>query len=307
MNDQAEKLRRLVNDKSAYTSLSPRLKDSVQPSSKPEAAADSGPRTIAITSGKGGVGKTNLSVNLAIALGKLGKRVVIIDADMGMANVDILLGTSSRISLMNLVDPDVSLEDVLLRGPYSVSYIAGGSGMEHASELSPSERVTLFRKLSACSEWADLILIDTGAGIGKNVLDFIVAADEVLLVTTPEPTALTDAYAVMKGYSKIKDRPNLKLVVNRVFDDSEVNNVVAKLQGTADRFLGLKVEKLGYVYDDPALARAVRNQVPVLVAHPDSISSRCITSIAESILRGGQQKVKLGWRGFLKRIFGTRR
>lgn len=307
MNDQAEKLRRLVNDKSVFSSPSSTINGVKTSSDKKEHADGNEPRTIAVTSGKGGVGKTNLCVNLAIALGKLGKRVVIIDADMGMANVDILLGTSSRISLMNLVEPDVSLEDVLLRGPYGVSYISGGSGMEHASELNPVERATLFRKLSACADWADLILIDTGAGIGKNVLDFIVAADEVLLVTTPEPTALTDAYAVMKGYSKIKDRPNLKLVVNRVYDEAEVDNVVAKLQGTADRFLGLKVYKMGYIYDDPALAKAVRNQVPILAANPDAVSSRCMASIAEGILRGGHQKVKLGWRGFLKRIFNTRR
>ena len=301
MNDQAARLRRMIEDKHPR---SDNKSNNIQENSKPEKlSANRGPRTIAITSGKGGVGKTNLTVNLAITLGNMGKRVIIIDADMGMANVDILLGTTSRINLMSLLESDVALEDVLLRGPYGVSYISGGSGMEHAMELTSTERDILFRKLAGCEEWADIILIDTGAGIGGNVLDFISAADEVLLITTPEPTALTDAYAVMKGYSSISDNPNLKLIVNRVIDEPEIREVVGTLSRTAERFLKISVECLGYIYDDQMMIKSVRQQVPVMAGYPESISSRCILSIAKGLLNGHQEKVKLGWRGFLKRIF----
>jgi len=300
MKDQAAKLRRLVENKN----VSPELPASKAPETTIKQPAElKGPRTIAITSGKGGVGKTNLAVNLAIALGNMGKRVIIIDADMGMANVDILLGTSSRINLMNLLDPEVNLEDVLLRGPYGVSYISGGSGMEHAEELTEVEKDILFTKLEACAEWADIILIDTGAGIGKNVLDFIVSADEVLLVTTPEPTALTDAYAVMKGYSKTTDTPNLKLIVNRVIDEPEIREVVSTLSRTAEKFLKLSVECMGYIYDDQTMVKSVRSQVPIMSGYPDALAARCISSIAKGLVNGRQEKVRLGWRGFLRRLF----
>ncbi|WP_027407314.1 MinD/ParA family protein [Anaerovibrio sp. RM50] len=300
MNDQAANLRRLVGDKNTYPD--PPNTQATEKKTKQQAESK-GPRTIAITSGKGGVGKTNLTVNLAIALGNMGKRVIIIDADMGMANVDILLGTSSRVNLMNLLDPDVALEDVLLRGPYGVSYISGGSGMEHAGELSVTERDILFSKLEDCADWADIILVDTGAGIGKNVLDFIVSADEVLLVTTPEPTSLTDAYAVMKGYSKTTENPNLKLIVNRVIDEPEIREVVGTLSRTAEKFLKLNVECLGYIYDDQMMVKSVRSQVPILSGHPDALAARCITSIANGLVNGRQEKIKLGWRGFLRKLF----
>ena len=301
MDDQATRLRRMIEDKNTLPGVSGQSRSLGKRTG--QTAAKKGPRTIAITSGKGGVGKTNLTVNLAIALGNMGKRVIIIDADMGMANVDILLGTTSRINLMSLLEPDVALEDVLLRGPYGVSYISGGSGMEHAMELTVTEREILFKKLAGCEDWADIILIDTGAGIGNNVLDFISAADEVLLITTPEPTALTDAYAVMKGYSSITEDPNIKLIVNRVIDEPEIREVVGTLSRTAERFLKLSVECLGYIYDDQMMIKSVRQQVPVMASHPDAVSSRCIASIATGLLNGRQEKVKLGWRGFLKRIF----
>ena len=159
-------------------------------------------RVIAITSGKGGVGKTNLTVNLAFAMKKIGRRVMIIDADLGMANVDVVLGTVSKHHLLHLLQPEVTLQDVLIHGPDGINYISGGSAIERAVDFTPQERQCLMDKLTACESMADIVLIDTGAGLGRNVLDFILAADEVVLVTTPEPTALTDAYAVMKAYSK---------------------------------------------------------------------------------------------------------
>lgn len=303
MDDQASRLRKLVEGKN--------IKENVQSASIETSGGaennyqlpNQGARVIAITSGKGGVGKTNLTVNLAIAMGKRGKRVVVVDADLGTANVDVLLGTSSRQSLMSLVDEGVELEDVLLRGPYGVSYISGGSGMEHAGELSTLQRQVIFNKLAGCDEWADIILVDTGAGVGKNVLDFIMASDEVVLVTTPEPTSLTDGYAVLKSYCRLGAQQPIRLVVNRVFDLIESHETANKLICTAEKFLHMKLESLGFVLDDANMMRAVRKQVPIMAAYPDSLASKCIDSLADSLLTGREQRVKMGWQGFLRKFF----
>ncbi len=301
MDDQASRLRKLIEGKIAYNAKKQEKPESAGDFA--EADGDDGARVIAITSGKGGVGKTNLTINLAIALGKRGKRVVVIDADLGTANVDVLLGTSSRQTLMSLAKDDVELEDVLIKGPYGVSYIAGGSGMEHAGEMTPMQRQAIFSKLSGCDAWADIILVDTGAGVGRNVLDFIVASDEVLLVTTPEPTSLTDGYAVLKAYKQLGATQPVRLVVNRVFDMEESSETANKLICTADKFLHMNLESLGFVLDDSNMMRSVRKQVPILAAYPDSLAAQCIDALADCLLTGSRQQVKIGWLGFLRRIF----
>lgn len=295
MDDQAARLRKLIEKKFTHGG-------SVAVSEPVDDHATAGAKVIAITSGKGGVGKTNLAVNLAIALGKRGKRVVVIDADLGTANVDVLLGTSSRQSLMSLARENVELEDVLIEGPYGVSYISGGSGMEHAGEMTPMQRQAIFSKLSSCDDWADIILVDTGAGVGRNVLDFIVAADEVLLVTTPEPTSLTDGYAVLKAYKQLGATQPVRLVVNRVFDMEESSETANKLICTAEKFLHMKLDSLGFVLDDSNMMRSVRKQVPILSAYPDSLASQCIDALADCLLTGNRQQVKIGWLGFLRKF-----
>ena len=295
MEDQAARLRQMVQG-TGEVKLS-----------KKAAEEDKRTRVIAITSGKGGVGKTNLTVNLAIALGKVGKRVLIIDADLGMANVDVVLGSMSRKHLLNLLDEGTELEDVLIEGPYGVRYISGGSGIEKAQDFSFEERQRLMQKLTGCGQIADIVLVDTGAGIGKIVMDFIIAADEVLLVTTPEPTSLTDAYALMKAYSMYAERKNIRLVVNRVYDEHESREVTEKLRQTAEKFLSLPVECLGYVYDDRSVAEAVRKQKPFLAVKPGASASRCIKAMADGLLNGGKMEVKRGWRGFLQQIFNFSR
>ena len=299
MQDQAARLRQLV-DKTEY-----------EPQVSAESAVPSlsalGPRVIAITSGKGGVGKTNITVNLAIALGMTGQRVLVIDADLGMANVDVVLGSMSKKHLLNLLEKDVQLGDVLIKGPYGVNYISGGSGIEKAADFTYEERQRLMQKLNGCGQMADIILIDTGAGLGKNVMDFILAADEVLLITTPEPTALTDAYAVLKAYSMYAANKNIKLVVNRVYDEVESREVVAKLQQTSTRFLNMPIDCLGYVFEDSAVMKSVRQQQPFLAAQPASVASRCIQGLANSILYGSKMTVKRGWKGFLRQIFNFSR
>lgn len=322
MSDQAESLRELVYGKTEYSE--PRSVPSPMPmrgvpvgTPMPQAASQevlpvykrvfrptirTSARVIAVTSGKGGVGKTNLTVNLAIAMAKIGRRVMIIDADLGMANVDVVLGTMSKRHLIHLLQPNVRLEDVLIQGPYGVNYISGGSAIERAVDFSPQERKYLMDKLAACESMADIVLIDTGAGIGRNVLDFILAADEVILVTTPEPTSLTDAYAVMKAYSMNSEKKDLKLVVNRVYDENECTEVVAKLQRTSEKFLSMSLTSLGYIYEDRSVANAVKSRQPLLSAFPDTMASRCIEMVAKNVLYGGEHKIRLGWKGFLQRV-----
>ena len=294
MTDQATRLRQMVGSESAAAS---------PPVTPAQAEAWANVRVVAITSGKGGVGKTNLAVNLAIALQKRGRRVLVIDADLGMANVDILLGAASRKHLLDLLRPEVTLDDVIVRTPHDIQYISGGSGIEKALEYDHAEKLLLQQKLADCATRADLILVDTGAGLGRNVMDFILAADEVLLVTTPEPTSLTDAYAVMKAYSIYAAQKNLRLLINRVYEAKESREVAHKLQRAAEKFLHMPVDCLGYVFEDTAVTKAVRKQTPLLKADANSAAARCIDALAQSLITGGEMNVKRGWKGFLQQIF----
>lgn len=260
-------------------------------------------RVIAVTSGKGGVGKTNIAVNLAIAIKRIGYRVLVIDADLGMANVDVLLGTASRRHLLDLLQPEVTLDDVIVETPQGIQYISGGSGIEKAMHYDHAEKLLLQQKLADCAGRADIIIVDTGAGLGRNVMDFILAADEVLLVTTPEPTSLTDAYAVMKAYSIYAAQKNLRLIINRVYEQKESREVALKLRRAAEKFLHMPVDCLGYVFEDTAVTKAVRRQTPLIEADPDSAAGRCIEALAEALITGTKMKVKRGWKGFLQQIF----
>lgn len=296
MNDQAANLRKLIENKQVYeqASIIPAIQQ-LKPQASPA-------RIIAVTSGKGGVGKTNLTVNLAIALSLAGKRVLIIDADLGMANVDVVMGAMSKYNLMHLLQDDVSLVDIVMQGPCGVKFVSGGSGLEQMANLSVQDRSKLMAKLYECEQMADIILVDTGAGLSHNVLDFIVAADEVILLTTPEPTAMTDAYAVLKAYSMYASNKDIKLVVNRIYDEGEARDVVLKLVRTADRFLKLPLKVLGNIYEDRNMMNAVKKQRPLLSAYPDTVSAKCIRAIAESLLHGNSVKVHRGWKAFLQRF-----
>ena len=297
MTDQATRLRQMVGAEGEAAHAAVQTQPTLS-SAQVNAWADV--RVVAVTSGKGGVGKTNIAVNLAIALRSKGYRVLVIDADLGMANVDVLLGVSSRRNLLDLLRPDVSLDDVIVETSHGVQYISGGSGIEKALEYDRAEKLLLQQKLADCAARADVILVDTGAGLGRNVMDFILAADEVILVTTPEPTALTDAYAVMKAYSMYAAKPNMRLVVNRVYDEAEGLEVAEKLRKTAERFLHMEIQSLGAIYEDRTMIQAVRQQKPILEAHPDALAAKCIKAIARSMLYGEKVFIKKGWKSFLQ-------
>ncbi|MBR1420826.1 MAG: MinD/ParA family protein [Selenomonadaceae bacterium] len=297
MIDQAARLRTLfkTKDEPEEKIKAPSLFEPVE--------GEKAARVIAVTSGKGGVGKTSLTVNLAIALQDLGKRVIIVDADLGMANVDVVLGIMSRYHLLRLLEESITLDDVIVQGPHGIQYIPGGSGIEKARTLSEQDRFILQSKLSECNRRADIILVDTSAGIGRNVMEFILASDEVLLVTTPEPTSLTDAYAVMKAYSLYSETKNIRLVVNRVDNEEESREVANKLNQTSKKFLQMSIDCIGYIFEDKKVTMSIRKQAPFIIDEPKSMASQCVRSLAKSILSGKPSELKLGWTGFLKKVF----
>lgn len=298
MSDQASRLRNLLEERATEES-----KFSAVGELNFDMAQDT--RVIAVTSGKGGVGKTNLAVNLAIALQLLGQRVMVIDADIGMANVNLLMGSVTNRSLLELLKSSVQLDDVVEKGAAGVKYISGAAGVEATLNLNRDEQRRLHKKLGDCSELADIIIIDTGAGLNRHVIEFVLASEEVLLITTPEPTALADAYAVIKAYATYTDRRNIKLVVNRIRDEEECLEVVGKINNTTKNFLDITIDCLGYIYEDKAVIDAVHRQEPFIIAAPNSAAARCVIELANSLLSGEKMtSVSRGWRGFLERLFG---
>ena len=297
MTDQASRLRNLLEEMSEEEVAAKKIGEL-------DLDVEKNTRVIAITSGKGGVGKTNLAVNLAIALQTFGKKVLLIDADIGMANVNVLMGRVTNKSLVDLLEDEIELEDVIEEGMEGVKYISGVAGIETALNVNRSEQRKIHRKLSRVSELADFIIIDTGAGLSRYVIEFILAAHEVLLVTTPEPTSLADAYTVVKAYSKYSKNRSIKLVVNRIRDEEESFEVVERLNQTTQKFLKLSVDCLGYIYEDRAVRAAVKNQEPFILSKPNSPASLCVKELAKSLLTGeDMESVSKGWRAIIDRLF----
>lgn len=297
MTDQASRLRNLLEEMSEEEVGAKKIGEL-------ELDVEENTRVIAITSGKGGVGKTNLAVNLAIAMQMAGKKVLLIDADIGMANVNVLMGRVTKRSLIDLLEDEIELEDVVEEGLEGVKYISGVAGFEAALNVNRAEQRKIHRKLSRVSELADIIIIDTGAGLNRYVIEFILAAHEVLLVTTPEPTSLADAYTVVKAYSKYAKKLCIKLVVNRIRDEEESFEVVERLNQTTQKFLKLSVDCLGYIYEDRAVRAAVKNQEPFILSKPNSPAALCVKELAKSLLTGeDMESVSKGWRAIIDRLF----
>ena len=298
MEDQATKLRGLVEEMAGEEAAAQKIGE-LDLDVKEET------RVIAVTSGKGGVGKTNLAVNLAVALQASGKQVLLIDADIGMANVNVLMGRVTNRSLIDLLSENVELDDIVEDGLQGVKYISGVAGVEAALSVNRAAQRMIHRKLGRCSELADIIIIDTGAGLSRYVIEFVLAAHEVLLVTTPEPTALADAYAVVKAYGKYTEKRSIKMIVNRIRDESECHEVTDRLNQTTQKFLKIPVDCLGYIYEDRAVRDAVNNQEPFVLMKPDSPASLCVKEIAKSLLTGEKMaQVGKGWRNILDNLFG---
>jgi flagellar biosynthesis protein FlhG len=256
-------------------------------------------KVYAVTSGKGGVGKTNITANLAVTAARAGKRVLIIDADLGLANIEIVLGVKPRYHLGDLLDGGRSIDEVLVEGPAGVMLLPAGSGVQSLTQLSDQQKLRFVDALEPIEEMFDLVFIDSGAGIGENVLFFVGAAQEAILVVNPEPTSLVDAYAVVKVLSQKAGVQTFNVIINPVVDELAARGVFQKLTTVTSRFLEAKVRHLGYVPRDENLHRAIMAQRPVCEMFPSSPSARALTVIAERLL-GDKQPTTLPVEGGMK-------
>lgn len=243
-------------------------------------------RVITVTSGKGGVGKTNISTNLAITYANRGKKVVVFDADLGLANVNVVLGVVPKFNLYHLIRRQKTMEDILLKTQYGIYIVAGASGFSQIANLNNEERQTFIEGLASLS-FADIIIVDTSSGISSSVVDFIDIADDILVVTTPEPTAITDAYGVIKiiATEVQKEKANVQLIVNQVSSVAEGRGVAQRIANISTQFLNMKVEYLGFVFSDPIVHQAVRRQRPFSFLDPKSKASSCLQNIVSRLER----------------------
>ena len=292
--DQAESLRRLMM--AAETEAPPVLEGFEEP-------AVSRARIIAITSGKGGVGKTNVAVNLSIALSRLGKRVLLMDADLGTANADLLCNFAPGLgNIGHVIAGRRSLQEIIINAPGGFRMIPGASGLAQVAALEEYQRESLVAQLRQLEADADLMLIDTGAGVSPNVISFAAAADQQLVVTSPEPTAIADAYAVIKAIHQMNTDLDVRLVVNMARGKAEAMNVFQRIDGVCRRFLNLHIWYGGYVLLDSAVGRAVRKRNPFLLESPRCDASLSMQQVARSLDCKVTPSRKRG--GFLRRLFG---
>lgn len=243
-------------------------------------------RVLAIASGKGGVGKTSLAVNLSIALAGQGASVILMDADLGLANVEVLLGLNSLYTLEHVVRGQKSALDVLVEGPGGILLVPGCSGIAQIADLGPRARKYVFEGLEELQRQADYLIIDTMAGIGQNAMAFTTAADEVIIVTTPEPSAIVDAYATCKTIYQHREDAVVSLVVNQVVNEAQAQAVSLKINRVAQLYLGRKLDLLGHIPRDPHVSRAVMQTTPLLLRYPEAAASEQIAQFARSMLQG---------------------
>ncbi|CAH1203225.1 Flagellum site-determining protein YlxH [Paenibacillus allorhizoplanae] len=266
MKDQAEGLRNLV-----------------------QTQGDKGTRTtriITVTSGKGGVGKSNFTLNFALSLQSLGYKVLVFDADIGLANIDVLMGVSSTYSLYHLLKKDKTIWEIIQKGSNDLEFIAGGSGFNDLLRLTEEELDYFAEQVMQLNGYVDFIIFDTGAGLSKETLKFILAAEEAIVVTTPEPTSITDAYAIIKMVNSMGHDVSFKLVINRVTDAREGKQTADKISLVAKQFLNIHIPTLGFVDDDPVVSKAVKRQIPFSIAFPYSTATKSIKTLTDNYIKG---------------------
>ena len=261
-------------------------------------------KIITIASGKGGVGKTNISLNLGIALGEFGKKVLILDADLGLANIDVLLGAAPKYNLSHVISGKRTIKDIIIKGPNDIDIIPGGSGVFELAQLPEEELNNFLTQLSQIDNEYDFLLIDTGAGLSKSVLSFSLAADEVFVITIPEPTSLTDAYGLIKTINRNRYMGKIKLIVNRVVSKEEGELTGKKIRIVVDRFLeNCDLDVLGFIHDDKMVINAVKRQEPFLISAPNSQAAADVYHIAADILDiNYEKKINKGLKDYFSRI-----
>ncbi len=280
MVDQAQKLRELVRVKEKQA------------------------RVLTVTSGKGGVGKTSTCVNLAIALSACGMRVSLLDADLGLANVEVLLGLNSLFNLQHVISGEKKMSQILVKGPGNISIVPGSSGLAKLADLHAPARQNVLNGLQELQSDFDFVLIDTMAGIGENAVSFAAAADEVLLVTTPEPSAIVDAYAMIKTIYTLNDDAVLRVVVNMVSSPELATAVSTKLSRVTQQYLDRNLSFLGYIPRDNHVSQAVMQTNPFLLRYPTCPASKCIQELASRLIHQRVQNKKTN-AGFFRKFAQT--
>ncbi len=283
--DQAAKLRELI---------------------KSDICEDKSFKVITVSSGKGGVGKSNLVANIAIDIAKKGNRVAILDADFGMANIDILLGINSKNSIHDILKEGKSILDVIEETEEGIKIIPGGSGILELSDISNEEKNIIFSEFEKLKD-IDVLIIDTGAGIGNNVLNFINIADDVIIVTNSEPTSITDAYGLIKVIGQNNLDNKINIVVNRADDDKEAGLTFQKLNITSQKFLNKNLNYLGYILEDKSVRISVKNQKPFIKLYPNCKASKCIQLISQDLLNHELQGKNSSVKGYLTKLFNLMR
>ncbi len=263
-------------------------------------------RVLTITSGKGGVGKSNMAVNLAVQLSRLGKKVIIFDADIGLANVEVMFGAIPKYNLSDVLYKGMAMRDIISSGPMDIGFISGGSGIVELNNLTREQILSVVGKLSELDAMADVILIDTGAGISDSVMEFVIASPEVLLITTPDPSSLTDSYSLIKTLYKNRqfnyEDVMINVIANKVNSAADGQAVYDKLSSVVSQFLNWNVNYLGLVPQDPVIEKAIRQQQVVSIYDPESVSSQAFAKIAESLVSGENRYYEMKG-GFSRMIY----
>ncbi|MCH5250704.1 MAG: MinD/ParA family protein [Lachnospiraceae bacterium] len=285
------------------------LRNIIKASSQPQRPLA---RVITVTSGKGGVGKSNTAINLAIQFKKLGQRVIILDADFGLANIEIMFGAVPKHNLYDLIYQGKNIKDIITWGPMDVGFISGGSGIAGMSNLSIDYLTYIIKNLAQLDEMADIIIVDTGAGISDAVLEFLIASGEILLVTTPEPTSITDSYSLLKALNRhprySKESSEIKVIANKVSSGQEGRDLFEKLDIVVTKYLKLPITYLGMVPQDTQLSKAVMQQMPVSIQNPESKSAQAYEMMAAKLMNKEYSKTvtKRGMAAFFSHIISKR-
>lgn len=306
MNDQAQSLRNLVQHQDELREDRTNRTEPDQPSQPDDGGDRLKTRILTITSGKGGVGKSNFTINFALSLQERGYKVLVFDADIGMANIDVLMGASPKYNLYHLLKRERTIHEIIHRADNGLQFIAGGSGFNDLLSLTGEEIDYFSDQVNLLNGTVDFILFDTGAGLSKETLKFIAAAEQTIVVTTPEPTSITDAYAIIKMVHSVEPEVRFQLVINRVTDGKEGKQTADKISMVAKQFLQVELPTLGYVPDDTNVTKAVKKQVPFSVLFPDTPAALGIRSVADRFLLSKPlvEEAPGGVKRFLNRMLG---
>ncbi|MGI6176567.1 MAG: MinD/ParA family protein [Christensenellales bacterium] len=279
MMDQAQSLRKLMERKK-----------------------ESGIQVITVTSAKGGVGKSSIALNMAIALSMRGKRTLIVDTDFGLANIDVMLGIRAQHDLTSVIQGKKDIRQIMEVGVQGVQFISGGSGMEELLKLAPQDMQIIIDQLLGLREHIDVIIFDTGAGINENIIRMMCASHITWLVTTPEPTAMMDAYALVKVADRETVKPHIELIVNRAKNEREADAAMKGFIQIAGKYTNIDIKAFGYILNDEHMTQAVKRQEPLLISFPGSLAAGNIRTLANRFCAFAPAGNKTGFSGFLERL-----